>query len=58
MNIKYSLDTTGYRFYPFTTDLFRMKYDQVQKCKPGKTYVLDTDNIQTATGLRVYHILS
>nr|DAH33523.1 MAG TPA: hypothetical protein [Caudoviricetes sp.] len=39
MNIKYSLDTTGYRFYPFTTD-------QVQKCKPGKTYVLDTDNIQ------------
>ncbi len=41
MNIKYSLDTTGYRFYPFTTDLFR-----IQKCKPGKTYVLDTDNIQ------------
>lgn len=46
MNIKYSLDTAGYRFYPFTTDLFRKKYDLVQKCKPGKTYVLDTDNIQ------------
>lgn len=39
MKIKYSLGITGYRFYPFTTD-------HVQKCKPGKTYVLDTDNIQ------------
>lgn len=39
MNIKYSLGITGYQSYPFTTD-------QIQKCKPGKTYVLDTDNIQ------------
>ena len=34
MNIKYSLGNSGYQ------------YDQVQKCKPNKTYVLDTDNIQ------------
>lgn len=34
MNIKYSLGNAGYQ------------YDRVQKCKPGKTYILDTDNIQ------------
>lgn len=34
MNIKYSLGNSGYQ------------YDQVQKCKPNKTYVPDTDNIQ------------
>lgn len=46
MNIKYPLGITWYHFYPSITDLFDKKYDQVQKCKPGKTYVLDTDNIQ------------
>ncbi len=46
MNIKYSLGITGYQSYPSTADPFRKKYDQVQKCKPGKTYTLDTDNIQ------------
>jgi hypothetical protein len=34
MNIKYSLGNTG------------RQCDQVQKCKPNKTYVLDTDTIQ------------
>lgn len=34
MNIWHSLGNAGYQ------------YDQVQKCKPGKTYILDTDNIQ------------
>lgn len=34
MNIWHSLGNAGYQ------------YDQVQKCKPNRTYVLDTDNIQ------------
>lgn len=36
MNIKYSLGA----------DPFEKKYDQIQKCRPNRTYVLDTDNIQ------------
>lgn len=46
MKIKYSLGITGYHSYPSTADPFKNKYDQIQKCKPGRTYVLDTDNIQ------------
>lgn len=46
MNIKYSLGITGYQSYPSTADPFEKKYDQIQKCRPNRTYVLDTDNIQ------------
>lgn len=35
MNIRYSLGA----------DPFEKKYDQVQKCKPGKTYTLDATDI-------------